>query len=143
MEYKKILGVDYGDMRTGLALSDLTATLASAAGCIKCNNFKKTAEQVSDFAKSHGVSLIVLGHPVNMDGTLGFRSEKIKDFAKEVEGISGIKVVLEDERLSTANAHTILNITDTRGAKRKRVIDEVSACLILQSYLDRTKEKNG
>lgn len=143
MEYKKILGVDYGDMRTGLALSDLTATLASGAGCIKCNNFKKTAEQVSDFAKSHGVSLIVLGHPVNMDGTLGFRSEKIKDFAKEVESISGIKVVLEDERLSTANAHTILNITDTRGAKRKRVIDEVSACLILQSYLDRTKEKNG
>ena len=140
MEYKKILGVDFGDARTGLAMS--TMSIASGAGCIKCNNFKKTAEQVSDFAKKNGVSLIVLGHPVNMDGSLGFRSQKVRDFAAELENLSGIKVELVDERLSTANAHTILNLTNTRGKKRKDVIDEMSACLILQSYLDKEEKEN-
>ena len=77
-----------------------------------------------------------------MNGTLGERSEKIKAFAKRLGELCDIEVVLYDERLSTANAHTILNITNTRGEKRKSIIDEMSACLILQSYLDR-EEKNG
>ena len=97
---------------------------------------------MSDFAKKNGVSLIVLGHPVNMDGSLGFRSRKVRDFAAELENLSGIKVELGDERLSTANAHTILNLTNTRGKKRKDVIDEMSACLILQSYLDKEEKEN-
>ncbi len=138
---KKILGVDFGDVRTGLALSDIMGFLASGAGTIK-GGFEKTAQRVAEVAKENDVSKIVLGHPINMNGTLGERSEKIKAFARTLEELSGIEVVLYDERLSTANAHQILNITNTRGEKRKSIIDEMSACLILQSYLDRERSKN-
>ncbi len=138
---KRILGVDYGDARTGLALSDVSGFLASGAGCIKSTGFMKTAEAVSNFAKEKDVGLIVLGHPINMNGTLGPRSEKVRAFGARLEELSGIKVELFDERLSTANAHQILNQTNTRGQKRKDVIDEMSACLILQSYLDRERSR--
>ena len=138
---KRILGVDYGDARTGLALSDVSGFLASGAGCIKSTGFMKTAEAVSNFAKEKDVGLIVLGHPINMNGTLGPRSDKVKAFGAKLEELSGIKVELFDERLSTANAHQILNQTNTRGQKRKDVIDEMSACLILQGYLDRERSR--
>ena len=133
---KRILGVDFGDARTGLAISDISGFLASGAGTIKSGSFLKTAEEVVRIAKEKDVGLIVLGHPINMNGTLGPRSEKAQAFAKHLSELSGIEVVLFDERLSTANAHTMLNITNTRGQKRKSIIDEMSACLILQSYLD-------
>ncbi|MBO5356932.1 MAG: Holliday junction resolvase RuvX [Clostridia bacterium] len=141
MAQKKILGVDYGDARTGLALSDISGFLASGAGCIKSTGFLKTAESVAEIAVKNDVGLIVLGHPINMNGTLGPRSEKVQAFGKHLEEISGIKVELFDERLSTANAHVILNQTNTRGQKRKDIIDEMSACLILQSYLDRERAR--
>lgn len=141
MAQKKILGVDYGDARTGLALSDISGFLASGAGCIKSTGFLKTAESVAEIAVKNDVGLIVLGHPINMNGTLGPRSEKVQAFGKHLEEISGIRVELFDERLSTANAHVILNQTNTRGQKRKDVIDEMSACLILQSYLDRERAR--
>ena len=133
---KRILGVDFGDVRTGVALSDISGFLASGVGTIKSTSFLKTAEEVVKIAKEKDVGLIVLGHPINMNGTLGPRSEKAQAFAKHLTEISGIEVVLFDERLSTANAHTMLNLTNTRGQKRKNIIDEMSACLILQSYLD-------
>ena len=136
MLQKRILGVDFGDARTGLALSDISGFLASGAGTIKSTGFMKTAEEVVRIAREKDVGLIVLGHPINMNGTLGPRSEKAQAFAKVLQEQSGIEVVLFDERLSTANAHTMLNITNTRGQKRKSIIDEMSACLILQSYLD-------
>ena len=136
MTNKRILGVDFGDARTGVALSDISGFLASGVGTIKSTSFLKTAEEVVKIAKEKDVSLIVLGHPINMIGTLGPRSEKAQAFAKHLQEISGIEVVLQDERLSTANAHTMLNLTNTRGEKRKSIIDEMSACLILQSYLD-------
>ena len=133
---KKTLGVDFGDARTGLALSDLSGFLASGAGTIKSKSFKETGDYVCEFAKKNDVGLIVLGHPINMNGTLGPRSEKIKAFKDYLEAGSKIPVILQDERLSTANAHVMLNMTGTRGEKRKSIIDEMSACLILQSYLD-------
>lgn len=138
---KRILGVDYGDARTGLALSDVNWFLASGAGTIKSTGFVKTAQAVADFALSKDVERIVLGHPINMNGTLGPRSEKVQAFGKKLNELTGLDVVLFDERLSTANAHQILNETNTRGQKRKEVIDEMSACLILQSYLDRERSK--
>jgi len=139
----RILGVDFGDVRTGLAVSDVTGFLASGAGTIK-GGFETTAEAIADFCSKHNISKIVLGHPVNMNGTLGERSQKIHDFKKRLEELTSLEVVLFDERLSTANAHTILNITNTKGKKRKEIIDEMSACLILQSYLDRERSlKNG
>ena len=140
---KKLLGVDFGDARTGLAMSDAMGFLATACGCIK-GGFEKTAQEVSKFAKDNNIGKIVLGHPINMNGTLGPRSEKAQAFAKRLRELTDIEVILYDERLSTANAHTILNITNTRGAKRKDIIDAMSASLILQSYLDREREnKNG
>lgn len=138
---KRILGVDFGDARTGVAISDLSGILASGVGTIKSTGFLKTAEEVAKIAKEKDVSLIVLGHPINMNGTLGPRSEKAQAFGKHLEEITGLPVVLYDERLSTANAHVMLNMTNTRGQKRKSIIDEMSACLILQSYLD--KNTNG
>ena len=135
---KKILGVDFGDARTGLAMSDIMGFLASACGCIK-GGFEKTAQGVAEFAKQNNIGKIVLGHPINMNGTLGPRSEKAQAFGEKLRELTGLEVVLFDERLSTANAHTMLNITNTRGQKRKSIIDEMSACLILQSYLDSRK----
>ena len=138
---KRILGVDFGDARTGLALSDISGFLASGCGTIKSKSFKETGDSVVEIAKKNDVGLIVLGHPINMNGTLGSRSEKIKAFKEYLEQSSGIPVLLYDERLSTANAHVMLNMTGTRGQKRKEIIDEMSACLILQSYLDSPSNK--
>ena len=138
---KRILGVDFGDARTGLALSDISGFLASGCGTIKSKSFKETGDSVVEIAKKNDVSLIVLGHPINMNGTLGPRSEKIKAFREYLIENSGIDVLLYDERLSTANAHVMLNMTGTRGQKRKEIIDEMSACLILQSYLDSPQNK--
>jgi putative Holliday junction resolvase len=133
---KRILGVDFGDARTGVALSDISGFLASGVGTVKSTSFLKTAEEVAKIAKEKDVGLIVLGNPINMNGTQGPRSEKAQAFGKHLAELCGIEVVLFDERLSTANAHTMLNLTNTRGQKRKSIIDEMSACLILQSYLD-------
>lgn len=138
---KRILGVDFGDARTGLALSDISGFLASGCGTIKSKSFKETGDSVAEIAKKNDVGLIVLGHPINMNGTLGPRSEKIKAFREYLIEKSGIEVLLYDERLSTANAHVMLNMTGTRGQKRKEIIDEMSACLILQSYLDSPQNK--
>ena len=140
---KRILGVDYGDARTGLALSDISGLLASGIGTIKSTGFLTTAEEVARIAKEKDVGLIVLGHPINMNGTLGPRSEKARAFGEHLKELCGVEVVMYDERLSTANAHTMLNITNTRGQKRKNIIDEMSACLILQSYLDKIRGNGG
>lgn len=136
---KRILGVDFGDARTGVALSDISGFLASGVGTVKSTGFMKTAEEVARIAKEKDVGLIVLGHPINMNGTLGPRSEKAQAFGEKLRELTGLEVVLFDERLSTANAHVMLNLTNTRGQKRKEIIDEMSACLILQSYLDSKK----
>lgn len=133
---KRTLGVDFGDARTGLALSDISGFLASGIGTIKSKSFKETGDSVCEIARKNDVGLIVLGHPINMNGTLGPRSEKIQAFRDYLVEHSGIEVVLHDERLSTASAHVMLNMTGTRGKARKDIIDEMSACLILQSYLD-------
>lgn len=133
---KRTLGVDFGDARTGLALSDISGFLASGIGTIKSKSFKETGDSVCEIARKNDVGLIVLGHPINMNGTLGPRSEKIQAFRDYLIEHSGLQVVLHDERLSTANAHVMLNMTGTRGKARKDIIDEMSACLILQSYLD-------
>ena len=133
---KRTLGVDFGDARTGLALSDISGFLASGIGTIKSKSFKETGDSVCEIARKNDVGLIVLGHPINMNGTLGPRSEKIQAFRDYLVEHSGIEVVLHDERLSTASAHVMLNMTGTRGKARKDIIAEMSACLILQSYLD-------
>ena len=132
----RVIGIDAGTVRTGVAISDTDGFLASALCTIKANGLRALASEIVAKATENNVRLIVIGHPINMNGTEGPRSEKIKAFADYLREKSGIEVILYDERLSTANAHVMLNITGTHGQKRKEIIDEMSACLILQSYLD-------
>ena len=138
---KRILGVDFGNARTGVALSDISGFLASGVGTIKSTGFLKTAEEVAKIAKEKDVGLIVLGHPINMNGTLGESSERIMKLADSIREQTDIPVVLFDERCTTMAAAQILNLTDTGGQKRKDIIDALSAEIILQNYLDSEKRK--
>lgn len=142
----RYLGVDYGDTRTGLALSDLSGTLASGIGQVSCGGMRRTAEHVASVVMKEGVGAIVVGYPKNMDGSEGPRCKVVCAFCELlIEELAKLypdsqpDIILFDERLSTAAAHQILNFTDTRGKKRKNVIDTLSAQIILQDYLDRLK----
>ncbi|MBR6557621.1 MAG: Holliday junction resolvase RuvX [Clostridia bacterium] len=135
----RIMGVDFGDVRTGLSVSDPTGFLASGAGSIRCKDLKTTARLVAEEGKKHDVTLFVVGLPINMNGTEGDRGAHAREFAEELKTVSGLPVELLDERLTTAAAHRIMNLTDTRGKKRKAAVDTLSAEIILQNYLDRRK----
>lgn len=132
----RILGVDFGDTRTGLAVSDLLGMLANGIGYVNSTYMPKTVELVAEKAKEHGVKKIVVGLPINMNGTLGPRAEHAKEFAALLTEATGLPVEMFDERCSTMAAHQILNLTDTRGKKRKAAVDTLSAQIILQNYLD-------
>lgn len=134
-----ILAVDYGDVRTGLAVCDPTETLASPVCSVTQRDPKKLAQEIAAVAQTHHVGRIVVGLPKNMDGTQGARAEKCRAFAARLAEITGLETVMADERLTTVSAHQALNQTNTRGKKRKAVIDQVSAVMILQSYLDGQK----
>ena len=133
---KKLLGIDYGDARTGLAVSDALGLLASGIGNIEAGGPRKLAKEIAAVCAERGIEEIVLGHPINMNGTLGPRSEKVKAFAAMLEEETGLPVCLQDERCTTMEAHRYLNDTDTRGKKRKQVVDTLSAQIILQTYMD-------
>ncbi len=133
---ERILGVDFGDTRTGLAVSDLLGMLANGIGYVNSNYMPKTVQMVAEKAKEHRVSKIVVGLPINMNGTYGPRAEHAKEFAAMLEAETGLPVEMFDERCSTMAAHQILNLTDTRGKKRKAAVDTLSAQIILQNYLD-------
>ncbi len=131
----KIMAVDLGDARTGLAVCDRTEFLASPVGVIHDRVFENILNKVAIATKEYDVKKVVVGYPVNMNGTVGERAEKCERFAEALRARVEIPVVLWDERSTTVSAHNILNETDTRGRKRKEVIDEVAATLILESYL--------
>ena len=136
-----ILGVDYGDVRTGLAVSDRRGLLAAGAGCVRCESFKGAVAAVAEAAKRCRAERIVVGNPINMNGTEGPRSEKCRAFAAALEELTGLPVELFDERLTTVSAHKFLSETNVRGKKRKAAVDELSATIILQDYLDRRKNE--
>ena len=131
----KIMGIDYGDARTGVAISDLLCTLVGSATVVPSRNTEKAIADIVRLAKENQVGEIVVGLPKNMDGTEGFRAQACREFAKELSSRSGKEVSLYDERLTTVCAHQALNMTDTRGKKRKAVVDAVSAVMILEDYM--------
>lgn len=135
----KIMAVDFGDARTGLAVCDRTEFLASPVGGIQETNFKKVVNQVAIATVEYAVGMVVVGHPINMDGSKGARAQKCADFAEELRKRVQVPVVLWDERRSTITAHNMLNENDVRGQKRKEIIDEVAATVILESYLEYRK----
>lgn len=131
-----ILSVDYGDVRTGIAVCDKFEMLASPVTVITQRNAEILLNEIKEIAIKKKAELIVVGLPKNMDSSLGNRAEKCTEFAKMLGEISGIETVMWDERLTTVSAHNALNNTNTRGKKRKSVVDQVAAVFILQDYLD-------
>lgn len=135
----KILSVDFGDARTGIAICDKNEMLASPVCVITEYNFNKCAEKVSAKALELRADLIVVGYPKNMNGTIGERAEKCKEFAELVSKTCGIDTILWDERSTTVTAHQYLNNTNVRGKKRKAVVDAVASTIILETYLEYRK----
>ncbi len=139
----KILGVDFGDTRTGLAVSDVGRFLASGLGYVSPGGIVKTADAVAARARELGVVGVIVGLPINMNGTEGPRAARCREFAQLLrERLEGMDVELVDERLTTVEASRYLNATDTRGKKRKGVIDSLAAEIILQNTLDKLKNQS-
>ena len=136
----RILGVDFGDTRTGLAVSDIGRFLASGIGYVSPGGIEKTADKVADVVREQKATAVVVGLPKNMDGSEGFRADRCREFAALLRArLDGIPVAMMDERMTTMSASRYLNETNTRGTKRKGVIDTLSAQIILQNALDRLK----
>lgn len=134
-----ILSVDYGDARTGIASCDALQMLASPVTVIHQSEKGPLADEICRIAAEKKAQKLVLGLPKNMDGSEGFRAQACREFAALLSEKSGLPVDFQDERLTTVSAHNALNLTNTRGKKRKAVVDAVSAVIILEDYLRRTK----
>lgn len=133
------MSVDFGDARTGIAMSDPTEFLASPVCVIQEYNFDKTVSKVASVANEKGAELVVVGYPKNMNGTVGERAEKCLLFAEKLRELVSVEVVMWDERSTTVTAHNFLNETGTFGKKRKQVVDAVAATIILENYLSYRK----
>ena len=131
----RVMAIDYGDAHTGIAVSDPTGLLAGFTTVIDAYRPEQVAEEVARLAKEHTAERLVLGHPINMDGTRGPRSEKAQSMKSLLEEATGLPVVLWDERRTTIDAHQILMNSGKNAKKRKKVVDAVAASLILEGYL--------
>ena len=131
----RIMAIDYGDAHTGIAVSDPTGLLAGFTTVVTAYRPEAVAQRVAELAREHGAEELVLGHPVNMDGTLGPRSEKAKAMKVLLEEATALPVVLWDERRTTIDAHNILFNSGKNAKQRKKVVDAVAASLILEGYL--------
>lgn len=136
----RILGIDYGDARVGVAVSDIMGWTAQGIGTYKNKGFSNLLRDISQVLDEYKPEKIVLGLPKNMDGTLGFRAEATYEFAERLKEIYSGEIIFWDERLTTVGATRFLNETNTRGKSRKGIIDTVSACLILEGYLNSLKK---
>lgn len=134
-----ILSVDYGDARTGIAVCDKLEFMASPVTVIHERENDRLAVQIAEIAKEKRAEKIVLGLPKNMDGSEGFRAEACRAFGTVLAETAKLPVDFQDERLTTVSAHQMLNATDTRGKKRKELVDAVSAVIILEDYLRKMK----
>ena len=131
----RIMAIDYGDAHTGIAISAPTGFMAGFTTTIDAYRPEAVAERVAALAQEHGVEELVLGHPINMDGTRGPRSEKAQAMKVLLEETSSLPVILWDERRTTIDAHQILLNNGKNAKKRKKVVDAVAASLILEGYL--------
>ena len=131
----RIMAIDYGDAHTGIAISDPTGFLTGFSTTINAYRPEVVADQVAALCREHGVEELVLGHPINMDGTRGPRSEKAQAMKALLEETTSLPVVLWDERRTTIDAHQILMNSGKNAKKRKKTVDAVAASLILEGYL--------
>lgn len=130
-----IMSVDLGDARTGIALCDKNESMAFPKTVIHQRSRENLYAEIASAAAQYGAELIVVGCPKNMDGTMGFKAEECRLAAAEIEKKSGVKTVLYDERCTTISAHTALSYSGVYGQKRKNIVDEVAAVMILEDYL--------
>ena len=135
----RIMAIDYGDQRIGIAVSDAMAILVGDAWTMKEWKMERAVKKIADEVKTRGVGLIVLGLPKNMDGTEGPRAELCREFAGVLSEATGLPVVMWDERRTTVEAHNILSQHNYHGQKRKNTVDAVAASLILEGYLNSIK----
>lgn len=132
----RIIGLDYGEARIGVAVSDLLGTIANPLDTISEKDREKQIEKVLEVIERERAEKIVVGLPKRMDGTLGHRAEYTKAFAEELAKLSSLPLVMWDERLSSSEAHRMLEAGGVSGKKRKTKVDKIAAVLILQTYLD-------
>ena len=130
------MSVDLGKARTGIAVSDKNESFAFPKQVITEYNEEKLVAKIAAAAKDFGAELIVAGLPKNMDGSEGFRAEECRATAEKIGMATGLEIVMWDERCTTVSAHTVLNMNDTRGKKRKQTVDAVAAVMILEDYLN-------
>lgn len=135
MQLKRLMALDYGDVRIGVAISDLSKTIASGLETYKCKNLEQDLNHFAILAKEQSVEKFIIGLPLNMDGTEGPRAEKTRAFGDQLQLLTGLPVEYVDERLTSVEAEEILISAGMRREKRKEVIDKVAATLILESYL--------
>lgn len=134
------MSIDYGDRRTGIALSDIRGILASPLTVIKESYQPKLVKEIVSLAVDNDVKTVVIGLPRNMDGSYGYRCDECKSLGEAISNINAeLNICFEDERLTTVMAHNVLSENNVRGKKRKDTVDAVSAVMILQSYLDKNK----
>lgn len=139
----RIMGIDYGDARTGVAISDLLCTIAGSATVVPSRNREKALADICRLAKENQVGEIVVGLPRNMDGSEGSRAQLCREFGQQLKELTGLPVAMWDERRTTVEAHNILSQHNYHGKKRKDTVDAVAATLILEGYLDFKKHSAG
>lgn len=135
----KIMALDYGDARTGVAISDLMCSIVGSTCVIPSRNTEKAIIDIVKLAKDNSVGQIIVGLPKNMDGTEGVRAELCREFAARIGEVTGLPVTMWDERRTTVEAHNILSQHNYHGKKRKNTVDAVAASLILEGYLNSIK----
>ena len=133
---KRIMGIDYGDARTGVAISDLLCSIVGTTYVVPSRNREKAVADIVRLARENEVGQIVVGLPKNMDGTEGVRAELCREFAGKLKEATGLPVTMWDERRTTVEAHNILSQHNYHGKKRKNTVDAVAASLILEGYLN-------
>lgn len=131
----KIMAIDYGDAHTGIAVSDALGMLCGFSTVITAYRPEVVADKIKALAAEHGVTELVLGHPINMDGTRGPRAEKAEGFAELLRELTSLPVTLWDERRTTVDAHNILMNNGKNAKERKKTVDAVAAALMLEGYL--------
>jgi len=132
---KRIMGIDYGDARTGVAISDLLCTIVGSTAVVPSRNREKAIADIVRIAKENEVGEIVVGLPRNMDGTEGVRAQLCREFADLLAEATGLPTRMWDERRTTVEAHNILSQHNYHGQQRKNTVDAVAASLILEGYL--------
>lgn len=135
----KVLSVDYGDVRTGIAISDVRGMLASPLCVIEQSYQPKLVDKIVQIVEENKIEKIVIGLPRNMDGSYGYRCDECRSLGDAIAQKIDIDIFYEDERLTTVMAHNVLSDNNVRGKKRKQTVDAVSAVMILQSFLDKNR----